>query len=134
LAAGACITSQYDDASYSRNVQALRSIKGILNKLTPEKFERLLSQLLEVITTASLLQTTISLVSAFAAQRVAGWLAHFCPWLPRSLRVCAIVCCALSHHQSESQVQPCIRDGEEGGGSGGIGNTTGRSTPSQCAC
>ena len=26
----------------------MRSIKGILNKLTPEKFDRLLSQLLEV--------------------------------------------------------------------------------------
>lgn len=43
-------------------LQSLRAVKGILNKLTPEKYERLLGQLLEVVTTADLLKQTISLV------------------------------------------------------------------------
>lgn len=47
---------------YTPPLQALRAVKGILNKLTPEKYERLLSQLLEVVTTADLLKQTISLV------------------------------------------------------------------------
>jgi translation initiation factor 4G len=42
--------------------QAQRQIKGILNKLTPEKFERLLEQLLSVVTSAELLKSTITLV------------------------------------------------------------------------
>jgi hypothetical protein len=42
--------------------QSLRAVKGILNKLTPEKYERLLNQLLEVVATADLLKQTISLV------------------------------------------------------------------------
>ena len=37
-------------------------MKGILNKLTPEKFDRLLEQLLTVVTTADLLQATITMV------------------------------------------------------------------------
>ncbi len=49
--------------------QAQRTIKGILNKLTPEKFERLLQQLLEVITTADLLKHTISLVFENAVEQ-----------------------------------------------------------------
>jgi len=44
------------------SLQALRAVKGILNKLTPEKYERLLAQLLEVVSTADLLKQTISLV------------------------------------------------------------------------
>lgn len=42
--------------------QAVRSVKGILNKLTPEKFDRLLRQLLEVIVSAEVLKATIGLV------------------------------------------------------------------------
>lgn len=42
--------------------QAVRQIKGILNKLTPEKFDRLLQQLLGIITTADVLRSTISIV------------------------------------------------------------------------
>lgn len=49
--------------------QALRTIKGILNKLTPEKFERLLQQLLEVITTADVLRHTITLVFENAVEQ-----------------------------------------------------------------
>eukprot|EP00798_Chlamydomonas_sp_ICE-L_P009725 gene9725-7598_t len=47
-----------------------RQIKGILNKLTPEKFERLLQQLLEVIVSADLLQHTIMLVFENAVEQL----------------------------------------------------------------
>jgi translation initiation factor 4G len=39
--------------------QALRKVKGILNKLTPEKFERLLGQLIPLISSYEVLQGTI---------------------------------------------------------------------------
>lgn len=44
-------------------------MKGVLNKLTPEKFERLLQQLLEVITTAEFLKQTIALVFENAVEQ-----------------------------------------------------------------
>ncbi|GFR43879.1 hypothetical protein Agub_g5008 [Astrephomene gubernaculifera] len=53
----------------SAEERAVRSVKGILNKLTPEKFERLLNQLLEVITTADVLQKTIALVFENAVEQ-----------------------------------------------------------------
>ncbi|GLI58622.1 hypothetical protein VaNZ11_000357 [Volvox africanus] len=53
----------------STEERAVRSVKGILNKLTPEKFERLLKQLLEVITTADILQKTIALVFENAVEQ-----------------------------------------------------------------
>eukprot|EP00798_Chlamydomonas_sp_ICE-L_P015224 gene15224-21304_t len=56
-------------AQVSAAEKSIRQIKGILNKLTPEKFERLLQQLLEVITTASLLQQTITLVFENAVEQ-----------------------------------------------------------------
>ena len=37
-------------------------MKGVLNKLTPEKFDRLLVQLLDQVTSAEVLHGTISLV------------------------------------------------------------------------
>lgn len=42
--------------------QALRKVKGILNKLTPEKFERLLGQLIPLISSYEVLQGTIVMV------------------------------------------------------------------------
>jgi hypothetical protein len=57
-----CIAAAAAAAVRSHPTQALRAVKGILNKLTPEKYERLLAQLLEVVTTADLLKQTISLV------------------------------------------------------------------------
>ena len=53
----------------SPSPQAVRTIKGILNKLTPEKFDRLLNQMLEVITTADVLQKTIGLVFENAVEQ-----------------------------------------------------------------
>lgn len=49
--------------------QALRRIKGILNKLTPETFDKLQQQLLEVITTADILQQTITIVFENAVEQ-----------------------------------------------------------------
>lgn len=49
--------------------QSVRQVKGVLNKLTPEKFERLLQQLLEVITTADVLKQTITLVFENAVEQ-----------------------------------------------------------------
>jgi hypothetical protein len=49
--------------------QAIRTIKGILNKLTPEKFDRLLQQLLSTITTADILKQTITLVFENAVEQ-----------------------------------------------------------------
>mmetsp|Transcript_38895 Transcript_38895/g.86508 ORF Transcript_38895/g.86508 Transcript_38895/m.86508 type:complete len:781 (+) Transcript_38895:79-2421(+) len=56
-------------AAVSTEERALRQIKGILNKLTPEKFERLLQQLLVVITTADILKQTITLVFENAVEQ-----------------------------------------------------------------
>ena len=42
--------------------QGLRKMKGILNKLTPEKFERLLGQLIPLITSHEVLEGTIMMV------------------------------------------------------------------------
>uniref|UniRef100_A0A383WGA1 MI domain-containing protein n=1 Tax=Tetradesmus obliquus TaxID=3088 RepID=A0A383WGA1_TETOB len=67
--------------------RALRSVKGILNKLTPEKFERLLEQLLSVITTADILRHTITLVfeNAVAQPTFCAMYADLCLSLSREL-------------------------------------------------
>lgn len=44
---------------FDKNVRAIRSI---LNKLTPEKFDRLLNQMLEIITTVEVLRETVRLI------------------------------------------------------------------------
>jgi hypothetical protein len=43
-------------------LQAARQLKGILNKLTPENFDRLLQQVLDIVNDAELLHATIRLV------------------------------------------------------------------------
>lgn len=43
-------------------MQALKSVKGILNKLTPEKFDRLLGQLVANVTSVDVLNGLIKLV------------------------------------------------------------------------
>lgn len=42
--------------------QALRAVKGILNKLTPEKFDRLLAQIIENVKSVDVLNGLIKLV------------------------------------------------------------------------
>lgn len=62
-------------------------MKGILNKLTPEKFDRLLSQLLSVITNAAVLKATIALVfeSAVAQPTFCAMYADLCLHLSREV-------------------------------------------------
>jgi translation initiation factor 4G len=49
--------------------QTLRKVKGILNKLTPEKFERLLAQLIPMVRSLEVLQGTIRQVFENAVQQ-----------------------------------------------------------------
>ncbi|CAG9467325.1 unnamed protein product [Pedinophyceae sp. YPF-701] len=64
-----------------------RQIRGILNKLAPEKFERLLGQMLEIVTTAEALRLTISLVfeKAVAEPTFCNLYAELCEALSREL-------------------------------------------------
>lgn len=43
-------------------LQSLKEVKGILNKLTPEKFDILSKQLLQLVTNSETLHGTISLI------------------------------------------------------------------------
>ncbi len=74
-------------------MQATKSVKGTLNKLTPEKFERLLQQLVDVVTSAEILHTTISLVfeSAVAQPTFVAMYADLCD---RLSKVCSCSTCA----------------------------------------
>ena len=66
-------------------MQATKAVKGTLNKLTPEKFERLLQQLVDVVTSADILHTTISLVfeSAVAQPTFVAMYADLCDRLSK---------------------------------------------------
>ncbi len=61
-------------------LQAVRQIKGILNKLTPENFDRLLQQVLDIVIDAELLHATIKLVfeNAVAQPTFSFMYAQFC--------------------------------------------------------
>ncbi|KIZ04763.1 Eukaryotic initiation factor iso-4F subunit p82-34 [Monoraphidium neglectum] len=74
-------------AAVEGNDRAIRSVKGILNKLTPEKFDRLLAQLLSVITNAAILKATIALVfeSAVAQPTFCAMYADLCLHLSREV-------------------------------------------------
>lgn len=67
--------------------KATKSVKGTLNKLTPEKFERLLQQLVDVVTSAEILHVTISLVfeSAVAQPTFVAMYADLCDRLSKQL-------------------------------------------------
>lgn len=67
--------------------KATKAVKGTLNKLTPEKFERLLQQLVDVVTSAEILHTTISLVfeSAVAQPTFVAMYADLCDRLSKQL-------------------------------------------------
>ena len=67
------------------HMQATKAVKGTLNKLTPEKFERLLQQLVDVVTSAEILHTTISLVfeSAVAQPTFVAMYADLCDRLSK---------------------------------------------------
>uniref|UniRef100_A0A061S3S1 Translation initiation factor eIF-4F n=1 Tax=Tetraselmis sp. GSL018 TaxID=582737 RepID=A0A061S3S1_9CHLO len=65
----------------------LRKIKGILNKLTPETFERLLGQMVELITSAEILRGAITYIfeNAVAQPTFVQMYADLCDRLSRSL-------------------------------------------------
>lgn len=79
----------------SLHLQATKAVKGTLNKLTPEKFERLLQQLVDVVTSADILHTTISLVfeSAVAQPTFVAMYADLCD---RLSKVCCLDVCSIS--------------------------------------
>lgn len=67
--------------------QALRKVKGILNKLTPEKFERLLSQLIPLVSSYDVLRGTIRQVfeNAVAQPTFVAMYADLCAELDAAL-------------------------------------------------
>lgn len=69
------------------SVQSLRKVKGILNKLTPEKFERLLGQLIPLISGYEVLQGTIKQVfeNAIAQPTFVAMYADLCSELDAAL-------------------------------------------------
>ena len=76
-------------------------MKGTLNKLTPEKFERLLQQLVDVVTSAEILHTTISLVfeSAVAQPTFVAMYADLCDRLSKVCRLMPLLskCSTVAH-------------------------------------
>jgi translation initiation factor 4G len=70
--------------------QAARAVKGILNKLTPENFDRLLAQVLDTVRDAAVLHATILLVfeNAVAQPTFAFMYAQLCDRLSKA-RCCA---------------------------------------------
>lgn len=66
---------------------SIRKIKGILNKLTPEKFDRLLSQLIPLIDSYEILRNTITQVFENAVQQptFVAMYADFCAELDAAL-------------------------------------------------
>lgn len=54
-------------------LQALKQVKGVLNKLTPEKFERLLEQLLDAVKSVEVLRGLIALIFENAVAQVQHW-------------------------------------------------------------
>lgn len=72
--------------------QAIKAVKGILNKLTPEKFERLLEQLVDNVTDAEVLHATIRLVfeNAVAQPTFVPMYAELCDRLSKAR--CGLYC------------------------------------------
>ena len=66
--------------------QAARAVKGILNKLTPENFDRLLQQVLDTVQDAGVLHATITLVfeNAVAQPTFAFMYAQLCDRLSKA--------------------------------------------------
>lgn len=75
-----------------RGLQALKAVKGILNKLTPEKFERLLTQLVDHVTNADILHGTITLVfeNAVAQPTFVAMYSELCQKLSQ-VRSCSLL-------------------------------------------
>ena len=74
-----CLPSQLMPRCFT-GMQAVKSVKGILNKLTPEAFDKLLEQLKSTITSTEILHGSIALVfeSAVAQPTFVGMYAELC--------------------------------------------------------
>jgi len=74
-------------ANAAGEASSLRKIKGILNKLTPEKFERLASQMVELIVSAEVLRGSISYIfeNAVAQPTFVQMYAELCAVLSKAL-------------------------------------------------
>lgn len=70
-------------------MQTLKEVKGILNKLTPEKFDLLSRQLLQLVTNTEVLQGTITLIfeNAVAQPTFVAVYANLCDSLAKVLPV-----------------------------------------------
>ena len=55
-------TLEADCSVVLAGLQTLKEVKGILNKLTPEKFDTLSAQLIQLVTNEEVLQSTITLI------------------------------------------------------------------------
>ena len=73
-------------------------MKGILNKLTPENFDRLLQQVLDIVTDAEILHSTITLVfeNAVAQPTFAFMYAQLCD---RLSKVSGLLCSCFHQEQ-----------------------------------
>ena len=85
--------------------QTLRKVKGILNKLTPEKFERLLGQMIPMVNSYEVLRGTISQVCGSSSS--GGWLWGTGASARRAER-----------YMVEEEGGVCVGGGGGGGGSG----------------
>lgn len=77
---------------FLEGLQALKAVKGILNKLTPEKFERLLTQLVDHVTNADILHGTITLVfeNAVAQPTFVAMYSELCQKLSQVCNCCPL--------------------------------------------
>ena len=63
-------SSIYKLCTLPLSAQALKQVKGVLNKLTPEKFEQLLQQLLDAVKSVIVLRGLITLIFENAVAQV----------------------------------------------------------------
>ena len=85
----------------SLSLQALKAVKGVLNKLTPEKFERLLQQLLDAVKSVTVLRGLITLIFENAVAQVRSCtlplaiqhFVHYCLFASAFVRVQEISLC-----------------------------------------
>lgn len=96
--------------------QALKSVKGVLNKLTPEKFDRLLGQLVAAVTSVDVLNGLIKLVFDNAVRVVwSPWqlstsIVSTVPCSFDALRNATLCCRGLCKQNSTRQVRETRQD------------------------
>ena len=88
-------------------LQTLKEIKGILNKLTPEKFEILSKQLIQLVTNKEVLHTTITMLfeTAVAQPSFVAVYADFAASLSQ-VRPMPSACCSSAKTCYHRQIVP----------------------------